>query len=369
MRAATPPAVTELGLAMPLPRIDAQLAHAFNRLYRVHAPLSLALGARACQLSWQLSPPLHNHAIPTAETYGFQLGNQSGLLGFDALAHALVFNERRSALLPRELRYILLADALTPWVKQIEQATRLRFEWTLPQATDPEGSAGAHPDALSAACFEIEVAGEPHSRCGGWVQFDHPAALDTFTAALAPPSQPGPAIDWLALPLSFELGRTPMRLHEISGIRRGDIISIEQWQSSGSAIAAKLVLGQGHVSSLTALVDDARVTLQPWKDFIVSKLSTTVSTTGESPDAAGIALDRLDSMEVTLRFEVGDLSLSLRELRGIRPGHVFELAEPLNRSTVRIFAHGNTLGSGHLVAVGDRLGVRVTEFAPDVHKQ
>jgi type III secretion protein Q len=43
---------------------------------------------------------------------------------------------------------------------------------------------------------------------------------------------------------------------------------------------------------------------------------------------------------------------------------VFDLGQPLNRSPVRILAHGNVLGKGYLVAVGDRLGVRVSEFAP-----
>ena len=84
----------------------------------------------------------------------------------------------------------------------------------------------------------------------------------------------------------------------------------------------------------------------------------------EGDDAAGLPLDRLDALEVALRFEVGHLTLSLGELRSIAPGHVFDLTQPLNRSPVRILAHGNVLGKGYLVAVGDRLGVRVSEFAP-----
>ncbi len=88
-----------------------------------------------------------------------------------------------------------------------------------------------------------------------------------------------------------------------------------------------------------------------------------------APAEAGTAgaappLDRLDALEVTLRFEVGDLAVSLGELKNIRAGHVFELGQPLNRSTVKIVVHGNVLGKGHLVAVGDQLGVRVSEFAP-----
>jgi type III secretion protein Q len=84
---------------------------------------------------------------------------------------------------------------------------------------------------------------------------------------------------------------------------------------------------------------------------------------GDLQEAAGATLDRLDALEVQLRFEVGDLEVSLGELRHLRAGHVFELGQPLNRSSVRILAHGNVLGQGHLVAVGERLGVRVSEFA------
>jgi type III secretion protein Q len=55
--------------------------------------------------------------------------------------------------------------------------------------------------------------------------------------------------------------------------------------------------------------------------------------------------------------------LTLGELKTLKPGHVFELSQPLNRSAVRILAHGNVLGNGHLVAVGERLGVRISTFA------
>ena len=85
----------------------------------------------------------------------------------------------------------------------------------------------------------------------------------------------------------------------------------------------------------------------------------------ESPPAA--AADRLEALDMPLRFEVGELQLTLRELRSLQPGHVFELEQPLNRSTVRIYAHANLIGHGVLVAVGDRLGVRVADIAADAH--
>ena len=81
------------------------------------------------------------------------------------------------------------------------------------------------------------------------------------------------------------------------------------------------------------------------------------------PDAAPAALDRLEELEVSLRFEVGDVSLALADLREVRPGYVFELPQPLKQSEVRIVAGGRILGTGTLIAVGNRLGVRVSSFA------
>jgi len=362
MRTASFPPVTELGQAGALPRMEATVVRALNRLYRVQTPLAAELSRRPCQLVWQLPAPTAM-SPEDVDVYSFQIGHQTGHLGLPPLTQSLVLNERRAALLPSELRHVLLADALSAFVQKLEQATRQRFEWTLPDAAH----GASQFDPLRAACFELDLPDATPRRCNGYIQFDDGAALDKITAALSGPPESGPAIEWLALPLAFELGRTPIRLHEISGICRGDIIGIEAWQSVGRAIGARLVLGH-HMTSLTALLDDDQITLQPWKEFTVSPLSTAPAAQADTQDAASIALGRLDSMEVALRFEVGELSVSLRELRSIRPGHVFELTQPLNNSTVRIFAHGNMLGTGHLVAVGDRLGVRVVEFAPDAHE-
>ncbi|HEX7638620.1 MAG TPA: FliM/FliN family flagellar motor switch protein, partial [Burkholderiaceae bacterium] len=113
----------------------------------------------------------------------------------------------------------------------------------------------------------------------------------------------------------------------------------------------------------TALAEGARITIQQAREQTMNRPADTPPAVPPH-EAAELAVDRLDSIEVTLRFEVGELSITLGELRNVRAGHVFELGQPLNRGPVRIVAHGNLLGKGTLVAVGDRLGVRVSEFAP-----
>lgn len=171
------------------------------------------------------------------------------------------------------------------------------------------------------------------------------------------------AFDTLQLPVSFELGSTPIQLREISSIRPGDIVGIEQWRSSGSGIVVTAALGGPKGLFLSAVAEGSRITVQQSRDSAM-KPDTPADPAVAADNVVNLPLDRLDALEVTLRFEVGELSLSLGELKGIRAGHVFDLAQPLNRSPVRIVAHGNVLGKGYLVAIGDRLGVRVSEFAP-----
>jgi len=142
----------------------------------------------------------------------------------------------------------------------------------------------------------------------------------------------------------------------VRGVRRGDIVGIEGWQSAGSALRVTAEVGGALGIAIAALAEGTHITVQTVRDPDMNRDAL--------PDSGQLALDRLDGLEVNLRFEVGELSLTLGELRAIKPGHVFDLEQPLNRCEVRILAHGNVLGKGHLVAVGERLGVRVSEFAP-----
>ncbi len=68
---------------------------------------------------------------------------------------------------------------------------------------------------------------------------------------------------------------------------------------------------------------------------------------------------------VALEFELGAVDSSLRELAQIEPGYVFDLPLQLDRATVTIRSGGKRVGRGELVAVGDTLGVRLTEWFAD----
>lgn len=69
----------------------------------------------------------------------------------------------------------------------------------------------------------------------------------------------------------------------------------------------------------------------------------------------------VNDLEIQLTFVVGEATLTVGDLRTLAPGHVLQLTEPAGLG-ITICANGKPIGKGELIEVGDRLGVRVTEF-------
>jgi len=347
-------AVAELGQAPGLARLDARLARAFNRLHdRRAVPLPLRIGGTDLVLRWVYDADAGARVLPPLDVYRFRLGPHAGRLGLDLPAVAALLGEARPARIPRALRTVLIADALAPSADALARATRLHFEW------QPGDEAERALDPAIALRFRVDGNG-----WSGALQFDEPGVLDAFAPAPATTGAgaPAAAFDRLRLPLRFVVGQTRLRLHEVRGIARGDIIAIEDWRAAGTAVVAEAAPAGPGGPRLVALIEGSQIKIQHTREHSMNSPADTPASA--APQAAELAVDRLDAIEVTLRFEVGDLAISLGELRTVRAGHVFDLGQPLNRGPVRIVAHGNLLGKGTLVAVGDRLGVRVSEFAP-----
>lgn len=87
---------------------------------------------------------------------------------------------------------------------------------------------------------------------------------------------------------------------------------------------------------------------------------TSPSETDIEPDAPKTF--PVDTLEVTTTFELERKTLTLAQIKMLQPGYVIELQQPLNQSVVRIFANGMPVGCGHLVAVGDNLGICMSEL-------
>jgi type III secretion protein Q len=350
--------VTELGDSPALPRLHAQASPALNRLYDHGPELDLVLPLLNGRLRavYSASPAA---GVGRHGRFRLTVGPHRATLALDSVGLSALTGEARCDLLPPELRTILLADALHPATQALQDQLRQPIEWL---AVEEEES----PPAANPLCFQV-LRDDGSVAAQGYLQFDNPQAL----AALLPPFAAAPALPLpaafggLRMPLRFEIGHSRLQLQEVRSIAPGDIVGIEHWRSQGPALYAIASFGRVrdrvHAPRIHGLAEGSRITVQSPGDAMTAHAESTAA--GAPDEASNLPLDRLDALEVTLRFEVGELDLTLGELKALKPGHVFELSQPLNRSTVRILAHGNVLGNGHLVAVGERLGVRVSAFA------
>ncbi|AEG94073.1 FliM/FliN family flagellar motor switch protein [Ramlibacter tataouinensis] len=74
-------------------------------------------------------------------------------------------------------------------------------------------------------------------------------------------------------------------------------------------------------------------------------------------------------IEVPVRFEIETAPVSLADIEAMANGYVIELATPLANARIRLVACGRVIGSAELVAVGDRLGARISHMAAeDAHR-
>jgi type III secretion protein Q len=73
-----------------------------------------------------------------------------------------------------------------------------------------------------------------------------------------------------------------------------------------------------------------------------------------------IAVSELD---VPVQLEIDTVALTVSQLSAMRPGYVLGLPTLAADAQVKLIAHGQTIGHGELVMVGEQLGVRIIRMA------
>jgi type III secretion protein Q len=71
----------------------------------------------------------------------------------------------------------------------------------------------------------------------------------------------------------------------------------------------------------------------------------------------------INELQLPISFELDTARVSLSELAVMRPGYMIELDLPLNEIEVRLVCQGQTIGQGQLIAISDRVGVRITRMS------
>ncbi|MBU9617273.1 type III secretion system cytoplasmic ring protein SctQ [Burkholderia multivorans] len=359
-RATPPAAVLALDASPALPRVSAATARGLSHAYGAPAAVPIALGEHAYAVRWcvDAEPAADAHA------YRFVVGPATGTLWLDPLAETEWLGDAADPAVPAVIRAALLADLGAPLAATLQAATRQRVE-LLPPA-EPAPAWHASPAALR---FELRRA-DGAWRCHGALLFDGPDALAVFFAS-APAAPPDAAALYanLPVPLAFELGRTALTAAELADVVAGDIIAIEHWRAHEQDLLCVAYVRAAPAWEITGRPAGNRLTVQRIREMPLEPPRTD-SASAAAPDAPPADTPRsLDGLAVDLRFELPPTSMPLGELGTLQPGAVIELPHGINQSVIHLVANGMLIGTGQLIAVGQKLGVRVVTLTPPTPRE
>ncbi len=199
---------------------------------------------------------------------------------------------------------------------------------------------------------------------GTWVSSS--AVFDRFLKLLdAIPLTSLHSFDYIPFNINFDVGHTLLTQEVFSTLDVNDIVLIENGANPKSKAVHGRVVGIPYL--FKANFDSNKVTVMSAlsrDDQQDSKLNPAFArkAPGQAtePRSEGVDLNT-DMVDLQLTFNVGHATLSLKELKTLKSGHIFELDTPIAEA-VKIMVNGYPIGKGELIQVQDKLGVRVLEF-------
>ena len=173
----------------------------------------------------------------------------------------------------------------------------------------------------------------------------------------------------LPLSLYLDIGYATLGVEELQQLGPGDMLPMERSFVSAERVLWLQAPGAGglHVRfpeaayaeaayAEAACAGAAGAAPAPFLT-VVQSWSHVMPATDPSPVAAA----SFDAIPVRLSFDLGEIHLTLAELRALQPGQTIRLGHPV-ASAVRIRANGALIGEGELIEIDGLLGVSVSQL-------
>lgn len=296
-------------------------------------------------------PSLASDTLTCIEWAGAQLQLQLPQAASEQLLSALLDGAALPPL-PGEMQAGALAAALDDLLGQLERLGR-----GAPRLLPP---AEGQPPAVLPHAFALQLdALEGRQAIAGVLRSDSLGLLLMAGLVSALPPREGP-LAGAALPLRLylDIGYATLGMDELQQLGLGDVVPMAHSFVSAERVLWLQAPGAGglHVQLPAAASADAAAAAPP--------SLTVVQSWNHAMPALDPPLDEaasFDAIPVRLSFDLGEISLTLAELRALQPGQAIQLGHPL-ASAVRIRVNGALIGEGELVEIDGLLGVSVRQL-------
>ena len=142
----------------------------------------------------------------------------------------------------------------------------------------------------------------------------------------------------LHLLLALQIGHTSLSLNDAKSLENGDIIFFDS----------------NHLADNQGILIIANSPL--WRcDFIDNQITITAA---ETEKFMSSETTDIQSLPISISFEIGEQTVTVSELSQLQENFVFELANSSSKS-VKLKSNGQVLATGELVKINEHLGVRI----------
>lgn len=244
---------------------------------------------------------------------------------------------------------LMALDRLEPVLTAIERATGLDL--------DPSDISGRPPEAGVSIALDLAPDDETAA-----------SRLVLHVAADAPAAWPSPVIDLsaegvhLVVPIAGQLvlDAAVVTAARVAGLRTGDIV-LTGWGPGRSGDARLTLPDRRFIGRFdpadrrfTVITLEESAMTAPPMDAVVQPAEAA------GPDTSPIAPGDLP---VALRVMLGEASLPLSDLTGLRPGSTVVLGGSAKDTAAVLLAGDHPIATGRLVAVGEAYGVLIEQLA------
>jgi type III secretion system YscQ/HrcQ family protein len=332
-----------------LPRLAPAADRALNRIFRHDDTMVVRMADGEYDFRWL------PRARPFVAKYLLRvvIGPAPAWLGLASLDAFELLGSRTAAQLPAELAAVALLDLMAPALGPIERAIGERIH--LDEA-HPGGAASRQRHRVH---FLLRSR-RSGTACWGYFQCEHDALLDKVAQAWAAHAKATVRpLDHVPVHLRFEIGQAELTMQQLRQLEVGDALRMD---ADGAACRPREGLGfwlrppLRAGEDLVGVLENGRMTITEARKRIMQNDDTSGSA---QPDAS---MHDLDSLPVTIAFDLGSRPTTIAELRELRPGCTVPLGRDVDQSIVRIVANGVLFATGQLVAVGEMLCVRITSL-------
>jgi type III secretion protein Q len=339
-------AAASLHHAARLPRLSTAMLRAANMAFSRDEPLAFKVQGGEYEFRWL---PRQRQFSPDC-VLRLRIGMRPAWL---ALENAGVFDRLGGlamAQLPVVLRNVLVSEVAGSVLAGIEpclgaaiQLVDAHRQWSVPVA-----DTRLHFHVRNRSTGSV---------CWGFFQPDHADTLDQVACAWAAAGKSSPrSLGRIPVTVRLEIGKVRLTVAQFAQLETGDALRC----ATGDTLRPLPV--RLRVAGLPDLdVGGSTAATQ----ITITEVRNRVMKTDENPlpSEPGAPVLDVDSLPVTVAFDLGQRQMTIAELKALRSGCTLELDRSLDQSVVRLLANGAPFGSGQLVAVGEMLCVRITELA------